>query len=224
MLRKGESNFSWWGLVSLIHCLVIIRLSRPLLQLRPFSDTIDTLLHEMIHAYQFLHAGRRAVLDRDGHGDDFCVLMERINRREGSHITVYHSFHDEVNHLQKHVWRCTVWAANRHSLLFLRRDRVGRGRRTLDGLGGRWIGSLSLLIPGGLRMRPVVMVNLLKYLVTQLKSWLVKRDHSTHLEKNQKHQHKHKNKQKPKRKRRNHSFQHPKFILVSIVNHSEHPI
>ena len=86
---------------------VIIRLSRPLLQLRPFSDTIDTLLHEMIHAYFFVKQG--GSIDRDGHGADFCGFMEKINVSEGTHITVYHSFHDEVDHYKKHIWRCNVY-------------------------------------------------------------------------------------------------------------------
>lgn len=85
---------------------VVIRLSRPLLQLRPFSDTIDTLLHEMIHAYFFVRQG--GSIDRDGHGPDFCEYMEKINGSEGTHITIYHSFHDEVNHYKKHIWRCNV--------------------------------------------------------------------------------------------------------------------
>lgn len=85
---------------------VTVRLSRPLLQLRPFSDTIDTLLHEMIHAFHFVVKG--GSLDRDGHGEDFCEIMKEINSKEGTHITIYHSFHDEVNHYKKHVWRCTV--------------------------------------------------------------------------------------------------------------------
>lgn len=85
---------------------VIIRLSRPLLQLRPFSDTIDTLIHEMIHAYFFVLQG--GSIDRDGHGPDFCSFMEKINKIEGTHISIYHSFHDEVNHFKKHIWRCNV--------------------------------------------------------------------------------------------------------------------
>ena len=81
-----------------------------MLQYRPFSDTVNTLLHEMIHAHQFLllqSGASRQVIDRDGHGPDFCALMERINSTEGAHISVYHSFHGEVDHLKKHVWRCT---------------------------------------------------------------------------------------------------------------------
>lgn len=34
-----------------------IRLSKPLLQYRPRKDLVETLLHEMIHAYLFLSDG-----------------------------------------------------------------------------------------------------------------------------------------------------------------------
>ena len=32
--------------------------------------------------------------------------MYRINRESGANITVYHDFHEEVNHYLKHIWRC----------------------------------------------------------------------------------------------------------------------
>lgn len=86
---------------------ITIRLSRRLLQYRPFSDTINTLLHEMIHAYLFLTAPRATYIDRDGHGPAFTALAERINTHSGSSISIYHSFADEVRHCQQHVWRCT---------------------------------------------------------------------------------------------------------------------
>ncbi len=84
--------------------LCTIRLSRPLLQYRPFSDTINTLLHEMIHGFIFIRYG--GTLQRDGHGPDFQALMHLINARAGSNITVYHTFHEEVKACRKHVWRC----------------------------------------------------------------------------------------------------------------------
>ena len=91
--------------------VITIRLSRPLLQFRPFADTISTLLHEMIHAYFFVKQctlpSARFQLDRDGHGADFQALMQAINAKEGSHITIYHSFHAEVGHFKRHVWRCS---------------------------------------------------------------------------------------------------------------------
>lgn len=81
----------------------IIRLSEPLLKYRPRNDLVQTLLHEMIHAYLYL---TRNFKDRGEHGDEFKSHMDRINRLAGTHITVYHSFHDEVNHARQHVWRC----------------------------------------------------------------------------------------------------------------------
>jgi len=42
-----------------------IKLSEPLLKFRPLDDMLNTLLHEMIHAYLFLTGGN---MDRDGFG------------------------------------------------------------------------------------------------------------------------------------------------------------
>lgn len=81
----------------------IIRLSEPLLKYRPRKDLVDTLLHEMIHAYLYL---TRNYKDRGEHGDEFKGHMNRINKLANTTITVYHSFHDEVNYQRQHVWRC----------------------------------------------------------------------------------------------------------------------
>ncbi len=70
-----------------------IRLSVPLLKLRPRSDLVETLLHEMIHAYLFVTDGDD---DHDGHGPAFHSHMHRINKEAGTKISVYHNFHDEV--------------------------------------------------------------------------------------------------------------------------------
>lgn len=83
---------------------IIIRLSRPLLSLRPFSDTINTLLHEMIHAHLFLQGDCSG---RDGHDTSFRLWKDRINADSGSQVTVYHSFGDEVQFQRQHRWRCT---------------------------------------------------------------------------------------------------------------------
>ncbi|XP_014663233.1 PREDICTED: uncharacterized protein LOC106805952 [Priapulus caudatus] len=83
--------------------LCSIRLSLPLLKLRPRSDLVQTLLHEMIHAYLFVTDNNK---DHDGHGPEFCKHMKRINDKSGSKITVYHSFHDEVDVYRQHWWRC----------------------------------------------------------------------------------------------------------------------
>ncbi|XP_033211355.1 sprT-like domain-containing protein Spartan [Belonocnema kinseyi] len=81
----------------------VIALSSPLLKLRPRKDLIETLLHEMIHAYLFITNNNR---DRDGHGPEFCKHMHRINKEAGTRITIYHSFHAEVKLYQQHWWRC----------------------------------------------------------------------------------------------------------------------
>ena len=83
-----------------------ISLSKPLLKLRPRSDTINTLLHEMIHAYLFLTMRIRERDGKDGHGPNFQAHMKRINSVAKSNITVYHTFNDEVDHYRNHIWRC----------------------------------------------------------------------------------------------------------------------
>lgn len=80
-----------------------IHLSQPLLKLRPRSDLVNTLLHEMIHALLFVTDNNK---DHDGHGPEFHKHMYRINKQSGSNITVYHSFHDEVNEYRQHWWKC----------------------------------------------------------------------------------------------------------------------
>ncbi|RGB31793.1 SprT-like family-domain-containing protein [Rhizophagus diaphanus] len=82
---------------------ICIRMSEPLLKFRPQSDMIDTLLHEMIHAYLFV---THNIQDRSGHGPEFHKHMHRINAAAGTNITVYHNFHDEVNYYKTHVWKC----------------------------------------------------------------------------------------------------------------------
>lgn len=64
---------------------------------------VETLLHEMIHAYLFVTQNNR---DRDGHGPEFHKHMYRINAATGASISVYHSFHDEVALYKQHWWRC----------------------------------------------------------------------------------------------------------------------
>lgn len=80
-----------------------IRLSVPLLKLRPRKDFVETLLHEMIHAYLFVTDGND---DHDGHGPAFHSHMHRINKATGTNISVYHSFHDEVALYKQHWWKC----------------------------------------------------------------------------------------------------------------------
>lgn len=90
--------------------LCSVRLSVPLLKLRPRKDLVETLLHEMIHAYLFVTHNNK---DRDGHGPEFLSHMTRINKETGTKITVYHSFHDEVDLYRQHWWKCDGPCKNR---------------------------------------------------------------------------------------------------------------
>ncbi|KAK6621303.1 hypothetical protein RUM43_011609 [Polyplax serrata] len=85
------------------HGLCKISLSAPLLSLRPRKDLVETLLHEMIHAYLFV---TNNYSDRDDHGPEFHKHMYRINREAGTNISVYHTFYDEVEYYKRHIWRC----------------------------------------------------------------------------------------------------------------------
>lgn len=60
--------------------LCSITLSEPLLKLRPRKDLVETLLHEMIHAFLFVTNNNK---DRDGHGPEFHKHMYRINKEAG---------------------------------------------------------------------------------------------------------------------------------------------
>ncbi|VVD00550.1 unnamed protein product [Leptidea sinapis] len=99
-----------------------IALSEPLLKLRPRKDLIETLLHEMIHAYLFVtHQDQ----DRDGHGPNFKSHMHRINNSTGLNISIYHDFHDEVELYQTHWWRCNGPCQNK-------KPRFGIVRRSMN--------------------------------------------------------------------------------------------
>ncbi|XP_055588200.1 DNA-dependent metalloprotease dvc-1-like [Uranotaenia lowii] len=88
----------------------IIRLSEPLLKLRSRKDLVETLLHEMIHAYCFVLGIREG---NGGHGPNFKKIMHGINKIAGTNITVYHTFHDEVNLYKTHWWKCNGQCRNR---------------------------------------------------------------------------------------------------------------
>ncbi|XP_054158820.1 putative uncharacterized protein DDB_G0292292 isoform X1 [Oppia nitens] len=62
-----------------------IKLSRPLLRFAGEKQIRETLLHEMIHAYQF------ALNISDAHGPEFIKKMHQLNRMEGLSISVYHN-------------------------------------------------------------------------------------------------------------------------------------
>lgn len=88
----------------------VIRLSEPLLKLRSRKDLIETLLHEMIHAWNFI---RGISEENGGHGQNFLAKMHEINSVAGTNISVYHTFIDEVNLYKRHWWRCDGVCKNR---------------------------------------------------------------------------------------------------------------
>ncbi|XP_077241043.1 uncharacterized protein LOC143881681 isoform X2 [Tasmannia lanceolata] len=88
-----------------------IFLSEPLLKVRSSADLKNTLLHEMIHAYLWIKNKNQ---NHSDHGPDFQKLMKKINSSSaidcqrpngGYNVTIYHSFHDEVNNRVYH-WMC----------------------------------------------------------------------------------------------------------------------
>lgn len=82
-----------------------IHLSEPLLKYRSIKEIRETLLHEMIHAYIFVK-NLDISDDLSGHGKHFKDKMNQINKETGLNITIYHSFHNEVNLYSKYIWRC----------------------------------------------------------------------------------------------------------------------
>lgn len=110
-----------------------ITLSEPLLKLRPRKDLVETLLHEMIHAYLFVTHNNR---DRDGHGPEFHKHMYRINKEVGTNITVYHTFHEEVRLYQQHWWRCNGPCQSRKPFFGI----VRRATNRAPGPNDRWWG------------------------------------------------------------------------------------
>ncbi|GIQ83764.1 hypothetical protein KIPB_005134 [Kipferlia bialata] len=83
---------------------ITIRISEPLHKYRPQSDLIETLLHEMIHAYLFVQGDYR-----HSHGPRFYAEMDRVNRESGGAMpsgTHHHDFEEEVNHYQSHIFMC----------------------------------------------------------------------------------------------------------------------
>lgn len=85
-----------------------LKLSEALLKYRPRSDTINTLLHEAIHAYFFVTTSWRHSRGDDGtgHGAGFLLLADAINDHGGYEVTVFHTFHDEVESYRTHIWLC----------------------------------------------------------------------------------------------------------------------
>ncbi|KAI9847079.1 MAG: hypothetical protein M1837_003197 [Sclerophora amabilis] len=86
-----------------------LKLSEALLKYRPREDTVDTLLHEAIHAYMFVTTSWRHSRGDDGtgHGAGFLLLADAINNHGNYHVTVFHTFHDEVDSYRAHIWQCS---------------------------------------------------------------------------------------------------------------------
>ncbi|XP_059055571.1 DNA-dependent metalloprotease dvc-1 [Achroia grisella] len=108
-----------------------IALSEPLLKLRSRKDLIETLLHEMIHAYLFITCQDR---ERDGHGPNFKSHMHRINKSAGLNISIYHDFHDEVKLYLTHWWRCNGPCQTRKPYFGI----VRRSRNSAPGPNDYW--------------------------------------------------------------------------------------
>ena len=76
----------------------VVRLSKPLLQYRALNELLETLLHELIHAWLFVTKTRHTRNDgADGHGPDFIEKMLEINETTGLKLSVYHTFLNEVD-------------------------------------------------------------------------------------------------------------------------------
>lgn len=91
-LGRDAGRFSWET-----NGIPRISLSSELMTLRPRRDLVETLLHEMIHAY--IHLKR--IRDTGAHGPIFKQHMNRINSAAGTNITVCHQFHEEVQYVLK---------------------------------------------------------------------------------------------------------------------------
>ncbi|KAH7080461.1 SprT-like family-domain-containing protein [Paraphoma chrysanthemicola] len=113
-----------------------LKLSTPLLQYRPRSDTINTLLHEAIHAYFFITTSWRHSRGDDGtgHGVGFQLLADAINNHGNYDITIYHTFHDEVESYRTHVWQCDGPCKTRPPFFGL----VKRSMNRAPGKGDTW--------------------------------------------------------------------------------------
>ena len=127
---------------------ISVKLSEPLLKFRPRSDTLETLLHEAIHAYFFIMTDwRHSRNDNDdgtGHGLGFQLLADAISNHSGSKITIYHTFHDEVDSYRTHVWQCNGPCKDQPPYLGL----VKRAMNRAPGKSDHWWASHELKCGG----------------------------------------------------------------------------
>jgi hypothetical protein len=113
-----------------------LKLSEPLLKFRPRSDVIDTLLHEAIHAYFFVTTSWRHTRGEDGtgHGEGFLMLADAVNNHGGYGVSVFHTFHDEVDSYRTHVWECNGPCKSKAPFFGL----VKRAMNRAPGKGDSW--------------------------------------------------------------------------------------
>jgi hypothetical protein len=113
-----------------------LKLSEPLLKFRPRADVIDTLLHEAIHAYFFVTTSWRHSRGEDGtgHGEGFLLLSDAVNNHGGYSVSVFHTFHDEVDSYRTHVWECDGPCKTRAPFFGL----VKRSMNRAPGKGDSW--------------------------------------------------------------------------------------
>ena len=114
-----------------------IAMSEPLLKYRQKKEVMETLLHEMVHA--FLFVGDHNMKDHDDHGPHFCSQMAMINATLGLNITVYHSFIDEVRHFKVHVWQCQGKCAQWKPYM----GKVSRATNRKPGPADKWVSTAT---------------------------------------------------------------------------------
>jgi hypothetical protein len=97
---------------------------------------IDTLLHEAIHAYLFVTTSWRHSRGEDGtgHGGGFLLLADAVNNHGGYGVSVFHTFHDEVDSYRTHVWECGGPCKGRAPFFGL----VKRSMNRASGKGDSW--------------------------------------------------------------------------------------
>ncbi|XP_049768381.1 DNA-dependent metalloprotease SPRTN-like, partial [Schistocerca cancellata] len=81
-----------------------IRLNEHLLVWRPRKDLVETLLHEMIHAYLFVVDNDQ---NRQEHTSAFCRHMARINKAAGTNIRPHHDLYEGLDPFRRRWWRCS---------------------------------------------------------------------------------------------------------------------
>ncbi|XP_037049005.1 sprT-like domain-containing protein Spartan [Bradysia coprophila] len=79
---------------------IVIELNEQLLKFRTRRDLVETLLHEMIHAFLSIKDSC------DDHGPNFLKEMDRINAETGATVSIHHNHHNEVALYNNRLWRC----------------------------------------------------------------------------------------------------------------------